>query len=200
MANSKDVKMLVELGLKRNPEVRALVSAYEELAEEDKALFKLAVEYGQATADNMVEDRRQPSKELDSGTGHGQIQPLVRRLMKTLLEDYPTLLDDTDIHDLTNRDYCLKTLGFQLGGFPLLRRIEAGRKGSSNDRRDRYYVKLYRGRFYVCSQWWKDDHLSNARVLLRFVTQLVERNPNHPGVPALEHNKQALQNYVGIAG
>ncbi len=182
-ANSKDVKMLVELGLKRNPEVRALVSAYEELAEEDKALFKLAVEYGQATADNRVEDRR-------------QLQPLVRRLMRTLLEDYPTILDNADIRNLMNRDYCKNSLSLELSGFPLLRRVEVGRKGSDNDSHDRYWAKQYARKFYVCNKWWSVHHLTNAQSLLQFVTQLAERNPDHPGVPALEHHKQVLQDYI----
>ena len=130
-------------------------------------------------------------------TEPGLVQPIVQSLMKTLLEDYPTLLTDVDIRNLMNRDYCQKVLGFQLGGFPLLRKREAGRRGSDNDNYARYYFKLYAGKFYVCSQWWRDDHLSNAKNLLRFVTELAQKNPNHPGVPALERHKQAFLEYIG---
>ena len=133
----------------------------------------------------------------DGKTEPGKIQSLVKDLMKTLLEDHPTLLGDADIRNLLNLNFCKDKLGLQLGGFALLRRKEAGRRGSGTDRNDRYYVKLYAGRFYVCSQWWRDAHLSNAGSLLRFVDQLIERNPNHPGVSALEYHKQAFQDYIG---
>ncbi len=81
-----------------------------------------------------------------------KVQPLVQRLMKTLLEDYPTLLDDTDIRNLLNRDYCKTNLGLQIGNHALLRRVEDGRMING---RSRYWAKLYAGRFYVCSQWGK---------------------------------------------
>ena len=189
--------MLVERELERNTKLRAVVGAYEELAEDDKAIFRLAVGYSQDTLDNSAESRRQPGNERYSEIGPGQIQPYVRDLMKTLLEDYHTLLDDADIRNLMNRDYCQETLGFQLDGFPLLQRIEDGRKGSDNDSEYRYYVKRYAGRFYVCNNWWKPRHLANAQSLLRFVTQLAERDLNYPGVLELERHKQVLQAYIG---
>lgn len=132
----------------------------------------------------------------DRKTEPGGIQAMVKSLMQTVLEDYPTLLGDADIRNLMSPNFCKDKLGLQLGGFALLRKMEAGRKGSDTDRNDRYYVKLYAGRFYVCSQWWRDAHLSNAGSLLRFVDELVERNPNHPSVPALEHHKRAFRDYI----
>ena len=117
--------------------------------------------------------------------------------METLLEDHPFLLTETDIENLMDRDYCQKTLGLQLGGFPLLRRREAGRRGSGSDGHDRFYYKPYAGRFYLCSQWWRDHHLSNARSLLRFVGETVGRDPNHPGIPDLERHMKALRDYIG---
>ena len=197
MPYRKDLRTLVELELERNAEVRAAVDAYMELAEEEKAVFRLAVGISQDTTDSSGKSRRRPSNERRSGIEQKRVQPHVQSLMKTLLEDYPTLLDDAEIRNLMNRDYCRKTLGFQTGGFPLLRRTEVGRKGSDNDIHDRYYVKRYAGRLYVCNNWWPTHHLANTESLLRFVTQLAERNPNHPGVPALEHHKQALQDYIG---
>ena len=130
------------------------------------------------------------------GTQLDRVQPLVQDLMKSLLEDYPSLLTETDIENLMDRDYCQKTLGLQLGGFPLLRGREAGRKGSDNDGQDRFYAKLYAGRLYLCSQWWRDDHLSNARSLLRFVGETVGRDQNHPGIPDLEQHMEALRDYI----
>ena len=199
MPYDKDVRMLVELELKTNAKVRAVVEGYVELTEAEKAAFRLAVGVSQDTADNGRKSRPRPSDGRSSAIGQEGVQPLARSLMRTLLEEHPTLLDDADIRNLLNRDYGQKTLGLQLGGFPLLRRLGVGRKGSENDSQDRYYVKVYAGKFYVCSQWWKDDHLTNAQSLLLFVTQLAERAPDHPGVPALERHRQAFQDYVGQA-
>ena len=128
-------------------------------------------------------------------TERGTLQPLVRTLMQTLLEDHPTLLDETDLRNLMDRDYCKGPLGLQIGSFPLLRRDADGRK--SSDGRDRYYTRLYAGRFYVCSQWWRAHHLSNAESLLQFVNELAQRKPNDPGMPALERSRKALREYVG---
>ena len=131
---------------------------------------------------------RNPSVEPD------RVQPLVRRLMKTLLEDYPTLLDDGDIRNLMRRDYCQDSLGLYLSGFPLLRRREEGREVSSHPR---YYVKVYAGRYFVTKEWWKDYHFQNARSLLRWVAELISRRVGHPGVAALEKHRATLQNYLG---
>ena len=120
--------------------------------------------------------------------------------MKTLLEDHPSLLTETDIENLMSRDYTQSILGLQLGGFPLLRRGEAGRRGSANDGQSRYYAKLYGGRFYVCSQWWRDDHLDNAKSLLKFVEELASRNPNHTGIRELERHGRTLREYIGRHG
>ena len=116
--------------------------------------------------------------------------------MKVLLEEFPTLLDEADVRNLMNRDYCEKTLGIRIGGFPLLRRMESGRAGSPTDHQARYYGRLYGGRFYVCSQWWKDDHLLNAKSLLAFVTGLIEKRQGHPGIQALTAHKNALSEYI----
>ena len=172
-----------------------------ELAEQSARAGQPTSEKSATTTGHNAEPFRN-STEITQSTrirqiGPGKIQPLVKSLMKTLLEDYPTLLDEADMHNLLNREFCKNKLGLDLGGFALLRKMEDGRKGSENDRNDRYYVKLYAGRFYVCSQWWKDEHLSNAINLLRFVDELAERNPNHPGVPALEFHKRLFQEYIG---
>ena len=193
---SNDVLMLVQVELERNERVGALVEEYTKLTELEKALFRLAAGISEDAMGNVSGHRLWTEKEPSSAIQPSLIQPLAQSLMKTLLDDYPALLTDNDIRNLMNRDYCQRTLGLKLGGFPLLRRREAGRKGSDNDQNDRYYAKLYASKFYVCSQWWKNDHPSNARSLLRFVTKLVEMNPNHPGVPALEHHKRAFQKYV----
>ena len=193
---SQDLEMLLDLELQRNERVRAAVAAYEELAEKEKALFRLAVGISQDTAVRARETGHRSTSDMSEGNPPGRIQPIARDLMKTLLEDHPSLLTETDIENLMNRDYTQNILGLQLGGFPLLRRRESGRRGSANDGQSRYYAKLYAGRFYVCSQWWRDYHLDNARNLLRFVDQLVSRNPNHIGIPELERHRKALEDYI----
>ena len=124
-----------------------------------------------------------------------RVQPIMRNLMKSLLEDHPSLLTETDIANLMDRDYTPKILGLQLTGFPLLRRRETGRRGSDSDGQSRFYANLYAGRFYVCSQWWKDYHLVNARGLLRFVGE-VGQDPDHLGILVLERHMRALEEYI----
>ena len=124
--------------------------------------------------------------------GHN-VQPLVKALMKTLLEEHPTLLDDSDRSNLMDANYCATVLGLRINNLPLLRSIESGReiKGHS-----RYWKNLYSGKFYVCSQWWKTFHIANARYLSSFAGDITEKRPNHPGIPALRAHIQALQDYA----
>ena len=142
-----------------------------------------------------VWDARNPKTRVGIAVSRrGELQPIVRNLMKTLLEDHPTLLDETDLRNLMNSDYCKNRLGLQLSNLALLRRVESGRAISG---RDRYYKDLYSDQFYVCSQWWKAYHLDNARSLLRFVTELSQSNPEHLGAPALERHAEVLRDYIG---
>ncbi len=142
-----------------------------------------------------VLDARNPKTRVGiAGSRRGELQPIVRNLMKTLLEDHPTLLDETDLRNLMNSDYCKNRLGLQLGNLALLRRVESGREISGHAR---YWEKRHGGQFYVCSQWWKDYHLDNAKSLLRFVTELSQSNPEHPGAPPLERHTEALRDYIG---
>ena len=194
---SRDLEMLLEIQLEGNERVRAAVRAYEELSEDERILFRLATGISQDATVRLREPGRRSSSDRSGGNHPDTVQPLVRDMMKSLLEDYSSLLTDADISNLMDRDYCQKALGLQLGGFPLLRSIEAGRIGSDNDGQDRFYAKLYAGRFYLCSQWWRDDHLSNAKSLLRFVGEIADRNSNHPGMPDLERHLKALRDYIG---
>ena len=120
-----------------------------------------------------------------------KIQPLVQNLMTTLLEDCPTLLDGTDLRNLMDRDYCKNILRLKIGNFPLLRERTEGRTDN------RYWKEVYGGRFYVCSQWWKTHHVSNAVSLLQFVNDIAQGKPEHPGTPALENVRKQLQEYIG---
>lgn len=191
----KDIQVVIQAELEKNVKVRTLVCAYEELTETDKALFRLASGISQEVASSRRGSRPKPNVTPDSGDEPGELQPLVRNLMKTILEDYPTLLTDADIRNLMSREYCKSTLGIRIANHPLLRRMEQGSKDHNG--RGRYYVDPYAGKFYLCSQWWKDYHLTNAKNLLWFVTELTRRNPGHLGVPALERHRQALYDYIG---
>lgn len=123
----------------------------------------------------------------------GRIQPLVRSLMKTLLEDSPALLNQGDLRHLLDADHCRHRLDLQLSSHALLRRQEDGRIISGHSR---YYEKVYGGRYYICSQWWKQYHFHNAKSLLRFVEELIGRRPGHPGLTALEKHRTAFNDYL----
>ena len=129
-------------------------------------------------------------------TERGSLQPLVRDLMTTLLEEHSTLLDGADVRNLMDRDYCKDRLGLQIGNFSLLRLQAEGRK--SPDGRDRYYQRLYAGRFYVCSQWWLAHHRTNAESLLQYVNSLIDEKQGDDGIPALERSRKALQDYLDV--
>ena len=135
-----------------------------------------------------------PVAEERPKTATGQIQPLVQSLMKTLLENFPRLLDDTDEQNMMDKERCKRVLRLRIGNHPLLRLQEEGRTVGG---RERYYSTVYGDKYYLCSQWRKDHHLENAISLLRFVTGLIERRVGHPGLSALERHRAALQEYVG---
>ena len=126
--------------------------------------------------------------------GRGGLQRLIQALMGTLIDDYSGLLGETDLRKMTDSEFCRDELGLQLGGFPLLRRVEEGRMVSGHGR---FWAKVYGGQYYVCSQWWLDHHQENAGALVRFVEGLVNRRAGHPAVPELEGHRAALERYAG---
>ena len=89
---SRDLAMLLELELERNDRVRAVLAAYEEMTEEEKALFRLAAGISQDSAVTARRTGQRASKEETCQPQPDRLQPLVRNLMKTLLEDHPSLL------------------------------------------------------------------------------------------------------------
>ena len=98
-----------------------------------------------------------------------KLQDIVRDLMQTVLEGCPEVLDSESINMLATSK---NPLGLKIGNHALLRRVSDGTKISG---RNRYWTKLYGGRWYVCSQWWKDDHRHNARRLTAWVETLIDR-------------------------
>ncbi len=149
-----------------------------------------------SVARNRVPEYQEPSIQDESVMDLKQVQPLVRSLMKTLLEEWPQLLDDTDRLNMADPKFCGNDMGLKLAGFALLRNSANGPQVNG---RGRYYVNSYASRFLVCSQWWKQYHLTNAQSLLRFVEELIARKPDHPGRPYLEQHQKALQKYISDA-
>lgn len=121
-----------------------------------------------------------------------RVQPLIRELMSTLLDEHPDLLSEFDLHNLMDVEYCKNDLGIAIS-HPLLRRQEEGRYISGHSR---YYSRVYGGRFYVCSEWWKGVHVENAKAMLRFVEGLISRKQGYSGVATLGRHRDALESYV----
>lgn len=126
-----------------------------------------------------------------NGPTERRIQPFVRSLMRTLLVDSPGLLSEAEKRDLQDNEYCKSRIGLRIG-FPLIRRIELGRKGNEG-RRDRYYARPY-GEFYVCNDWWSAHHHGNAQALRDYVEDLIRRNPARED--ALRPHAQAFRDYL----
>ena len=61
-----------------------------------------------------VDTRNRPLATWHPSRERGSLQPLVRKLMTTLLEDYPTLLDEADLRNLMDPDYCKTSMGIQI--------------------------------------------------------------------------------------
>ncbi len=120
-------------------------------------------------------------------------QAIVEDLMRTLLEEHPTLLGETDLSDLTDAGYCKNVLKLNIANFALLRRRDLGHMIQGHAR---YWKHAYAGEFFVCSQWWKDHHGSNAAALSRFASGLAGRQPKHPGARELLRLIEALDHYA----
>ena len=122
-----------------------------------------------------------------------QIQPLVRTLMKTMLEDFPGLLSRRDLRNLMDSGYSKRELALKLGNHALLRRQEDGREINGHAR---YWKDIYGGQYYVCSEWGKQNHYHNAESLLRFLEELIDGRKGQPGVAKLEEHRSAFLNYL----
>ena len=128
-----------------------------------------------------------------SAAPSGQLQPLVRELMRTVLEEHSDLLEESDLQNMMDSKFCKDELGLQLGGAPLLGREKEWMMVSG---RARCWKKEKYGGFYVTDHWVEKYHPKNARALARFVEGLINRQPGHPAVPKLEQHKAALEKYA----
>lgn len=96
------------------------------------------------------------------------LQDIVRDLMRTVLEDFSEALDGEMIDLLETSK---NPLGLKIGNHALIRRVRDGTLVAGHNR---YWTRPYGGQWFVCSQWWKDDHPHNARRLAAWVETLVD--------------------------
>ena len=123
-----------------------------------------------------------------------RVQPLVQGIMKTLLEDYPTLMDDKLLSGLLDSEFCKRSIGLRIGNYSPIRRKEEGREIGGYSR---YWGETYGGSYFVCSQWGKRYHLLNAKCLLNFVSDVINAKEGHPGISSLLEHRSQLMAYVG---
>lgn len=95
------------------------------------------------------------------------LQDIVRDLMRTVLEDFPDTLDGETIERL---ETATNPMGLKIGNHALIRKVADGTQVSGHNR---YWVQPFGGRWYVCSEWWKQDHRHNARKLAAWVGSLI---------------------------
>lgn len=103
-----------------------------------------------------------------SKENHESVQDFVKRIMELLI--IQNLLPETEIQNLLDKDYCKKTFFLQ---FPLIRKIEQGYKDNSG--KGRYWTKDFGGKYYVCSQWWKDHHPTYLKNITRWLKDLADK-------------------------
>lgn len=146
-----------------------------------------------ATARNGPDPGPGPNPDVPRLLATEQLQPHVQKIMRTLLEEHPALLDDKQRRCLLDPECCKHRIGLKIGNLPLLRRKRDGREVSG---RTRYWADVYAGSYYVCSQWWAADHAHNARSLLAYLTQLRETAPNGPDREALDRLEATMSAYI----
>ena len=130
-----------------------------------------------------------PRREAQGNT----LQNLVQDLMKTLLDECPTLLDYDDIRGLMDNVHCKNVLSLKIGNYALLREREHGYQINGYNR---YWKDVYGNRFYVCSQWGKPNHQYNANSLLNFLDRLERNRPNHADIANLDAHRSRLRDLV----
>lgn len=119
-----------------------------------------------------------------------KVQCLVRALMRTILTASPSLLSDAEREGLTGEEYCKTKMKLQISNLGLIRKRELGREIKGHTR---YWKDAYGG-FYVCSQWSRRYRCVNARSLLTFVKDLIQRNPGHKDT--LHPHAEAFNEYL----
>ena len=165
-------------------------------------LFARSVKLLNLSSENRADHENDACDEITEGPAlqdtEGQtLQDLVRDLMTTLLEDCPALLGDAELRHLKDPQYCKQELSLRIGGHALVRDIEKGRLVNGHAR---YWAKPYGGKFYVCSQWWREHHPHNANGLLGFLHKLSRENPDHPDRLELDRHERGLRKLLRDSG
>ena len=128
-----------------------------------------------------------------TGTGENAFRGPIEALMRTLLEECPTLLDAVERSNLMDKEYCKRQLSLKIGNHGLLRAQEEGPRINGYRR---YWPAVYDGNFYVCNNWGKGDHTHNAESLLRFLAELARSKPNHPDLPKLDRHIARFRKFI----
>ena len=100
------------------------------------------------------------------------LQDIVRDLMRTVLEDFPDTLDGETIERL---ETATNPLGLKIRNHVLIRKVAEGTQVRGHNR---YWTQPFGGRWYVCSEWWRQDHRHNARKLAAWVESLIRDMEN----------------------
>ena len=122
-----------------------------------------------------------------------KLQPLVRKIMHVLLERHPSLLHEQWRHKLQDETFCTNHLGFRINKLALLRHRRDGRKISGHAR---YWNTVYLGDYYVCSQWWSENHLHNANRLKEFLSELRRETSDRSSLQTLAELTEDLSSYI----
>ena len=146
-----------------------------------------------ATARDRAARRPEPKPDGPHPTATEQLQSHVRRIMRTLLEEHPTVLDEGRRRSLLDPDFCKHRIGLKIGNLPLLRHKRDGREVSG---RARYWADIYADSYYVCSQWWAADHSHNARSLLAYLMQLRDMAIDGPDRESLDRHAATMSAYI----
>ena len=117
------------------------------------------------------------------------VQRLVKKLMRTLLVERPSLLSGDEKKHLTDVQYCKTKMKLQISN-ELIRKKELGREIEGHAR---YWKDAY-GDFYVCKEWGKRYHRDNAKSLKDFIEDLILRNPLHEDI--LRPHFDAFRDYL----
>ena len=198
VTNQKFVGEILEPTLKRTESV----ADTSELFARSAKLLKLSEDQKTIRAlrpQTRISARRMArASNLESGRNVpvGGLQDIVKRLMQTMLVDYPDLLNEQQMGGLLSPEYCRDVLNLETGGFALLRKKGEGKNISGHPR---YWSQVFAGQYYVTNNWWKAHHDHNAASLLRFVETLLDNRPSSPEIPSLQAHQTALKEFLGSA-
>ena len=95
------------------------------------------------------------------------VQDFIKQTLTTLFKN--NLLTDQMISQLQNKNYSTNNFGIQ---YPLLEISSA--KIRDNKGHLRYWTRFKVGKYFVCSQWWKDNFSLHDSLIARWLRSLVK--------------------------